>query len=461
MVSHTILIVDDEKIQRESLAGFLKKQNYVVYSAGSARSALQIINEHPVDIVFSDVKMEGLSGYDLLKEIKRINPQITVIIMTAFGKIEEAVQAMKDGAFDYLTKPIDLNEVELIIGRAIELKHLTRENEELKERLREKHRLQNILTNSPLMEKMLSMAARASRTKAAVLIQGESGTGKELIANAIHQSSPFADKAMITVNCAAIPENLFESELFGHEKGSFTGAIQQKAGLVEVADNSTLFLDEVGDIPLPMQVKLLRFLQFGEFQRVGGNTLRKVSVRIIAATNRDLQRMIAEKKFREDFYYRLNVVNIHIPPLRMRKEDIPLLIDFFIKKYGHENQKKITKISKEALDMLMKYDYPGNIRELENIIQRAVVLARDEIIIRSDLPVHIHSSAFSTDTSATHPGQYYTGTFREKVAAFEKDLIKQALAEHHFNQSRAAASLGINERNLRYKMQKYGIIAPK
>ena len=449
-----ILVVDDEKVQRESLAGFLKKKGFTVFPADSAEKAMKIVSSEMIDIVFTDFKMSGKSGFELLQEIKQLNPEISVIIMTAFGRIEDAVQAMKSGAFDYLTKPIDLDEVELIISRASEIKHLTRENQQLRERLRDKHRFGNIITNSSLMEEILSLASRAANSRASVLISGESGTGKELAARAIHYASPRAEKPIITVNCAAISENLLESELFGHEKGAFTGAVKQKAGLVEKADGGTLFLDEAGDIPLSVQVKLLRFLQFGEFQHIGETKTRKVDVRLITATNRNIEALIEKNKFREDFYYRLNVINIHIPALRQRKEDIPLLIDHFIKKYAKENEKSISGISSEALDILMKYNYPGNIRELENLIERMVVLARDEIITRSELPVQF-TAAKEPESRKTSPAAVYTGSFKEQTEAFEKDLITRALEQHNYNQSRAAESLGMNERNMRYKIQKY------
>ncbi len=455
MKSFSILVVDDEKIQRESLAGFLKKRGFQVFKAAQFEQAVETIQSNSIDLVLTDVKMPGRSGYELLEEIKKINPEITVIIMTAYGNIQEAVSALKNGAYDYLTKPLDLDEVDLLINRALEFKQLTRENAQLRQKLSERHRFTNIISNSPLMEEALNLAARSAKSKASILIEGESGTGKELIAHAIHFASPRKDKPLVIVNCAAISENLIESELFGHEKGAFTGAIQSRLGRLEEADGGTLFLDEVGDIPLSVQVKLLRFLQFGEFQRVGSNQTRNVDVRLIAATNRDLLKLIQQNRFREDFYYRLNVINIKVPPLRQRKEDIPLLIDHFIKKYSAENHKKITGLSREALDILMKYDYPGNVRELENVIERAVVLARGEIIESTDLPVTLISYQ---PEQPTPPLQYYPGNFKQKLAAFEKDLLLDALKKANFNQSEAARQLGISERNLRYKMAKYGLV---
>jgi len=454
MKPFSILVVDDEKIQRESLAGFLAKRGFQVFKSENVEQALDLVRQNTIDLILTDVKMSGASGYDLLQAVKELNPQITVIIMTAYGNVEEAVAAMKNGAFDYLTKPLDLDEVELLINRAFQLKQLTEENEQLRQKLSEKHRFTNIISTSPLMEEALNLAARTANSKAAVLIEGESGTGKELIARAIHYASPRRDKPLVVVNCAAISENLIESELFGHEKGAFTGAIQTRAGRVEEADGGTLFLDEVGDIPLSVQVKLLRFLQFGEFQRVGSNQQRKVNVRLIAATNRNLLQMIKDNKFREDFYYRLNVVNIKVPPLRKRKEDIPLLVDHFIKKYAAENGKIIKGISRKAMDLLMKYDYPGNVRELENMMEHAVVLSRTEIIDVEDLPIQMQTLKTS---DAILPLDYYHGKFRQKVEAFEKDLILDALQKADYNQSEAARQLGLSERNLRYKMAKYGI----
>jgi two-component system NtrC family response regulator len=457
MIDPVILVADDEKIQRESLAGFLRKNGYQTLTAKSAEEAYTISAEQTIDIVLTDFKMSGKSGFELLKDLKRLNPEITVILMTAFGRIEDAVAAMKAGAFDYLTKPIDLDELEELLKRALQLKQLANENRLLRQSLREKHSFTNIISNCAVMEETLNLAARSASSKTSVLIQGESGTGKELIARAIHFASPRNQKAMITVNCSAIPENLLESELFGYEKGAFTGAVNAKSGRVEEADGSTLFLDEVGDIPQSVQVKLLRFLQFGEFQRVGSNRLQKVDARLISATNRDLQKMIRANQFRDDFYYRLNVINIHVPPLRRRKEDIPLLIDYFIRKFAGQNQKDIRQISREAMDTLLKYDFPGNVRELENLIERAVVLARREVITTADLPIPVSSIPQPEATGSAAPLEYYPGSFKDKIEAFEKDLLQRALEQFNYNQSRAADSIGMTERNLRYKLQKYGL----
>ncbi len=454
MARYSILIVDDESVQRESLAGFLRKKGFETFTSSNAADALKVVERQIIDVMLTDFKMPGKTGLDLLGEVKMLNPEIEVIIMTAYGKIEDAVGAMKSGAFDYLTKPIDLDELEILIRRAIELRQITHENKKLRENLLDKHRFSNILTNSSVMEETLNMAARAAGSKTSILIRGESGTGKELIARAIHFASDRKDKPLITVNCAAISENLLESELFGHEKGAFTGAVAQKNGRVEEAHGSSLFLDEVGDVPLTTQVKLLRFLQFGEFQRVGSNQVRRVDVRLIAATNRDLETMIRESAFREDFYYRLNVINIHVPPLRERKEDIPLLIEHFIRKYATANQRHIDSVSREAMDILMKHHFPGNVRELENLIERAVILARENTLTTRDLPLPIHDRP-ETENHATSPAAYYKGSLQEKIEAFEIDLIHTALRNHDFNQTRAAEELGMTERNLRYKIKKY------
>ncbi len=321
MRTYQLLIVDDEKIQRESLKGFLGKKGYQVQIAENGEQGWEIVQNSSIDLVLSDIRMTGMNGYQLLEKIQNYNPSIMMIMMTAFGKIEDAVSAMKAGAFDYLSKPVDLEELEILIKRALTFRQMHSELELLREKLSGKHNLTEIISGSTLMEDALNMVARAATSKATVLLLGESGTGKELFARAIHSSSHRAHAPMITVNCAALAENLLESELFGHEKGAFTGAVRQRVGRFEEANGGTIFLDEVGEIPLTTQVKLLRFLQFGKFERVGGNETIEVDVRLIAATNRDLVKMIRENDFREDFYYRLNVVQIDIPPLRARKQD--------------------------------------------------------------------------------------------------------------------------------------------
>ncbi len=453
MATGNILIVDDEEVQLEALGGYLKKRRFEVATSTSPAKALQIIREKPIDLVLTDFKMPEMDGLTFLKRIKEINPEIAVILMTAFGSVESAIEAMKQGASDYLQKPVDLDEVEILIQRNLQQKHLIAENRILKEELREKYQFKEIVSASPKMESVLNVAGRVAKSRASVLIRGESGTGKELVARAIHFSSDRAEKPFVPVNIAALPESLIESELFGHEKGAFTGAHSQRKGRIELADGGTLFIDEVGDIPLTVQVKLLRFLQEQQFERLGGSATFSVDVRIIAATNRDLEEMIRNGAFREDLFYRLNVVTLVLPPLRERREDIPLLVDHFIRKYAESNGKRITGISKEAMDILMKYAYPGNIRELENMIHQAVVLARDDILLSEDLPLHLTQITEDTDDCRLENGK----TLPEKVTELEMTWIQRALKEANGNQSQAARFLGITERNLRYKIEKYGL----
>jgi len=446
----SVLIIDDEESQLQSLKTFLSKRDYKIYTASDGESGIKIIRDTLIDVVLTDFKMPGMDGHTVLKNVKSINPEIDVVVMTAFGTIESAVNLMKDGAFDYLTKPIDLDELENILNRIRERRFLISENKLLREQLQEKFRFESIISRSKAMEIVLSTAARVAQTKSTVLIRGESGTGKELIAKAIHFASPRKNKPFITVNVASLSENLLESELFGHEKGSFTGAINQRIGRFEEADGGTIFIDEVGDIPLPIQVKLLRAIQFGEVQRIGSNSTLKTDVRIIAATHRDLEEMIKSNEFREDLYYRLNVVTINLPPLRQRKDDIPILVDHFIQKYSSTIGKNITGISKEALDQLIKYDFPGNIRELENMIERAIVLTRDQTITKDDLPI---SNNDKNNLRAFNPYDL-EDNYETKMKLFEKAMISEALNRTNGNKSAAARLLGITERHLRSRLER-------
>jgi len=453
MKTFSILIIDDEKAQLTSLQSFLKRRGFEVFTAENGPQGLAIAEQNTIDLVLSDYRMPEWNGFIVLRKIKELNPEIDVVIMTAYGSIEDAVEIMKAGAYDYLTKPIDLDELENLIRRVREKRLLIAENKLLKEQLREKFKFDAIISQSGEMEEVLNTAARVAKSKASVLIRGESGTGKELIACAIHFASPRKDQPFVVVNVAALSENLIESELFGHEKGAFTGATQQRIGRFEQADDGTLFIDEVGDIPLPVQVKLLRAIQFGEIERIGSNKPVKVNVRIIAATHRNLEEMIKKGEFRDDLYYRLNVVTIHIPPLRQRKTDIPILVDHFIKKYSEENGKDIKGITREALDQLMKYDFPGNVRELENIIERAIVLARDDYITQYDLPSQLQ---VVSERSVLDPYHLEEG-YEAKMRAFEKEMIREALKQTNGNQSAAARKLGITERHLRSRLEKLGM----
>lgn len=450
----SILIVDDEKHQRDTLSDYLTSQKHNVTTSSGVEEAVQILKSKIIDIVFTDFKMPGKNGIDLLREIKNINPDTQVVIMTAFGTIENAVTAMKEGAFDYITKPIDLDEIDLLIKRINERQNLISENIRLKEQLSDKYKLSGVISSSVKMEEVLSIASRVAESKAAVLIRGESGTGKEVLAKAIHFSSERKDKPFIAVNCAALNENLLESELFGHEKGAFTGADKQKRGRFELANEGTLLLDEIGDLPPATQVKLLRILQEEEFERVGGVQPIKVDVRIIAATNRNIEQLIEEGKFREDLYYRLNVVTINIPPLRERREDIPTLIDFFLNKYISGTKKLKAEFSKEAFDILMRYDYPGNVRELENIVHHSLVLSREELISSEDIPISLRKKRSESRKPCDELDMETPMT--EQVENLEQRLVKEALKKSKGNQTAAAKILGIPERNLRYRIEKWG-----
>lgn len=450
MNNFTILIIDDEETQLQSLKTFLGKRSYNVLTAGEGETGLKTAEGNVVDIVLTDFKMPGWDGLTVLKKLKELNPEIDVVVMTAYGTVESAVNLMKAGAFDYLIKPIDLDELENVLQKIKERRHLISENKMLREQLHDKFRFESIISKSAAMESVLSTAARVAQTKSTVLIRGESGTGKELIAKAIHFASPRKDKPFITVNVASLSENLLESELFGHEKGSYTGAINQRIGRFEEANEGTIFIDEVGDIPLSVQVKLLRAIQFGEIQKIGSNSTIKTDVRIIAATHRNLEEMIKENEFREDLFYRLNVVSINLPPLRQRKDDIPILTDHFIKKFADEINKNIKGITKEALDYLIKYNFPGNIRELENLIERAIVLTRDEYISKNDLPLPTKDKA---DSRAFDPYNL-DDNYETKMKVFESAMIQEALSRTNGNQSAAARLLEITERHLRSRLER-------
>jgi len=448
-----ILIAEDEKTQRDLLEGFLKKEGFLVEAVANGRQAIEKIERDFFDIAFLDYKMPELDGLQTLREIRKCLPDLPVVMITAYGTVETAVASMKEGALDYLTKPIDLEELLLIIQKVLERSTLIRENKDLKTRLQERYTFQNIIYGSPKMEEVMGLIARVAPSQATVLIRGESGAGKELIANAIHYASTRSEKPFVKMSCSAIPETLLESELFGHEKGAFTGAIQKRIGRFEEADSGTLFLDEIGDLSPSTQVKLLRILQEKEFQRLGSNLNLRTDVRIITATHRNLEEAMRKGLFREDLYYRLNVISIHLPPLRERKEDIPLLIDHFLKKYSELNQKKIQDLSKEARILLLRHSYPGNVRELENLVERAVVLCRGEVITTQDLPFHLQEGPSEKQWEVSGK----TKTLPDSLEEIERDLIVKALHQHQGVQTRAAESLGISERVLRYKIKKYGI----
>ena len=451
MAEFRILIVDDEAAQREMAGGFLRKQGFDVALAGSGAEALALLRREPVDLLLTDQRMPGISGLDLLAGARAMNPELPVIVMTAYGNVESAVAAMKAGATDYLAKPVDLDTLLHLVRKAHERQSLLVENRELKERLRSRYRLEGIVAESGKMQEVLSVVHRVAPSTATVLIRGESGTGKELIAQAIHYQSPRAEHPLVKVNCAALPEMLLESELFGHVRGAFTGATADKAGRFEAAHGGTIFLDEIGDVAPGVQAKLLRVLQQREFERVGSNRPVKVDVRVVAATNQDLEAAVRDKGFREDLYFRLNVVPIHIPPLRERREDIAPLAEVFLKKYAAENEKPVRGLTREARHALLTYEYPGNVRELENAMERAVVLARGEVIDVDDLPLAFHDAA-----GGPAPPQP-PDSLPAQIEALERRLIEDALRRAEGVQTRAADLLGIGERALRYKLRKLGL----
>ena len=445
-----ILVVDDEPAQLELAGGFLKKRGFETVLAESGEKALRSFCDQSFDLVLTDQKMAAMSGLELVHAVRALNPETAVIVMTAYGTIETAVSAIKAGAADYLTKPLNLDELLYRIEQVRERQRLLTENRELREALQGRHRIEGIIGESGQMLEVVSLVRRVAPSEASVLIRGESGTGKELIAKAIHFASPRAAGPLIRINCAALPETLLESELFGHEKGAFTGALATRKGRFELADEGTLFLDEIGDLPLHLQAKLLRVLQEREFERVGSSQSIRVNVRILSATHRDLEALLKAGQFREDLYYRLNVVTILLSPLRERRQDLPLLIDHFLRVFAEKNGKRIRGFTHEARETLLRYDYPGNVRELENLVERAVVLTRDEVISKDDLPLMVQPPEKGAEEEG---GSSLTAA----VEGMERQMIREALARSGGVQTRAAEMLGISERALRYKLKKYGL----
>ncbi len=450
-VKRKILVVDDEESHRIMLRAVLKEEGYEITEAADGAEAVRAVGQEPFDLILLDIRMTSMDGIEALTEIRKISPLVPVLVMTAYSSVKTAVEALKAGAFEYLTKPLDIDELKILMEKALEHYHLREENIALKERLGSRFDFSRIIGRSRRMNELFDTLTLVAPTDATVLLLGESGTGKELVANSIHQNSGRANQPFIKVSCAALPETLLEGELFGHEKGAFTGAIARREGRFQLAHGGTIFLDEVGEMSPATQMKLLRVLQEKEFEPLGSTRTLKVDVRVIAATNKDLEREVKEGRFRDDLFYRLNVVPISLPPLRDRKEDIPALAQHFFTLYRDKNRKEINEISGKAMDLLTRYDWPGNIRELENCLERAVIMARGEIIAPADLPPQIQAlSQAKVEQGFGFP----SGISLQEV---EKALILKTLEDTGGNRSRAAEILGINRRTLQNKLKEYGM----
>jgi DNA-binding NtrC family response regulator len=446
----SILIVEDEAKMRRLLEMNLGEQGFTTFSAADAEKGLKLLSENPIDLVLTDFRLPGMNGIEFLQAAKRVNAALPVVIMTAYGSVESAVEAMKLGASDYVLKPFSLEELALVVGKELDASRLREENRSLREALGRRYQYENIVARSEKMQAVLALVERVAPTNATVLIGGESGVGKDLVARAIHQHSHRAAGPFVKINSTAIPETLLESELFGYEKGAFSGATASKPGKFELANKGTLFLDEIGDVPQAIQVKLLRVLQEREFERLGGTKTLKVDVRLIAATNRDLRAALEEGTFREDLYYRLNVVAIDIPPLREHKEDIPDLARFFLEKFSRESNGPSKRITPAALERLVDFHWPGNVRELENILQRAVALSAGDVIDAAD--IHF-------DPVPPRPPAEIAPVLSEGMTLdqWEEEIIREALRRANGNKSQAARSLGLSRNALRYRLSKIGV----
>jgi two-component system NtrC family response regulator len=452
MASNLLLVVDDDASQRRLIEFWLKEEGYSVATASDGNAGLQAFTEKAPALVIADIRMPGLSGLDLLGRIKAVNADTPVILITAFGTVGDAVDAMKLGAADYVLKPLNPEELKVNVQRALEHQKLLDENRYLRDFADTAFRFENLVGASKKIRDVFDVALKVARRDSTVLLTGESGTGKELLAKAIHQNSLRPSKPFITVNCGAIPENLIESELFGHRKGSFTGALADRIGKFEAANQGTVFLDEIGELPVHLQVRLLRVIQEREIDKIGHPKPIPVNVRIIAATNRNLRTLIEDGQFREDLFYRLSVVTIELPPLRERRDDIPPLVQHFLKKHCERYQMPLPSVTDEALELLTRYEWPGNVRELENVIEHAVVLGRSDVIRTEDLPSHIrHAKSQISSIGLRLPDE---GISLEEV---EKEILVQALEKHQWNQTRAARYLNISRKTLIYRMEKFGL----
>ncbi len=456
MASERILVVDDEGRNREFLKELLEVEGFDVETAKDGQEAIEILENMDFDLVLTDLKMPRADGLSVLEGLRRINPQTVAIVFTGYGSIDTAVKAVKLGAYDYITKPLKIEEIMLVIQRALEHRKLALENEMLRRQLKRKYKFDNIIGDSESMEEVFRLVEKIANTDSTVLIYGESGTGKELIARAIHFNSDRRERPLIPVNCGAIPEELLESELFGHEQGAFTGATRTRIGRFELGNGGTIFLDEIGDMSPALQVKVLRVLQEHEFERVGGMKTIKVDIRVIAATNKDLERNVAEGKFREDLFYRLNVIPIQLPPLRERRSDIPLLVNHFVEMYNEKNRHNVSGVTPEAMDLLMNYDWPGNVRELENMIERIVILKGEGTTEPGDLSEKVLAS----NSRSVHPRIQIPEngiSFNTAVTEFERELILQALNRTNWVKNKAAKLLNLNRTTLVEKMKKINL----
>jgi DNA-binding NtrC family response regulator len=451
----SILVVDDEKGQREILTAILQKEGYRVEAVPGGREALEKLGTEEFDLILSDLKMQGMSGMELLESVLAEDPQQCIVIMTAHGTVDSAVEAMKKGAFDYLEKPLEREDLLLTMHRAFERIMLLRENRALHKKLEESQGIPSIIGEHPKIKEVFRILNKIAPTGSTILIYGESGTGKELVARAIHEKSPRKEQPFFAINCAAIPETLMESELFGHEKGSFTGAGSRELGLFESADKGTVFLDEIGEMSVAMQAKLLRTIQEKEIRRVGGKVNIPIDVRIISATNRDLEAEIRKGGFREDLYYRLNVIRLNLPPLRERGSDIAALADFFVGKYGRAAGHQLQGISRPALKILMNYSWPGNVRQLESVIERGVLMAESDYIMPEDLPAEVHEEGVQ---SARLPFEFPAGGI--SIEELERELIIKAMDRSGWVIAKAAPLLGMSYKTLQYRLEKFGIGKP-
>lgn len=450
MMKFTILVIDDEKNIRTGLQAALELDGYDVMLASDGAEGLEIALHSDIDLVITDLRMPGVSGEEVLRRVTTESPGIPVIVLTGHGTVENAVEAMRSGAYDFLTKPLNLDRLSLLVKRALQNRELVLQHRELEREIESRKSFEHIIGKSPAMLKVFEVVKRVAPTKASVLITGESGVGKELIANALHNLSPRQNNPFVKVHCAALAETILESELFGHEKGSFTGAVARRRGRFELANSGTIFLDEIGEINQQVQIKILRVLQEKKFERVGGEETLEVDVRVVTATNRDLEKEIAEGRFREDLFYRLNVVRIHVPPLRERKDDIPLMIASFLREFAEDNGKKIDGIEPKARSVLYAYDWPGNVRQLRNCVESAVVMTSGSVITLDDLPPSIRaggdSSSIRIPVGAT-------------MAEAEKEVILQTLSAQNGNKSKTAEVLGIGRKTLHRKLDEYGLDA--